>query len=250
MAVHDGSDLVSQTICKSGFWEFADPKALGISAPASGSRLLDIGANVGWYTLMFAQHGYDVLAVEPMTMNRELITASICANPDLKQKIQLVATALTDKAEPGATCKIFSANTNQGDGMIACGKEQVAELEDHAHNHDSIRHIDRETVPMTTLDQVLLSSKVLRIDVMKMDVERYECVVLDGGSQLFSKFHPKQLMIEARSGGNDALHNTMGCVVKHVLAGGSYHLHAHNFTGKVIDMPTEKGVLNLYFNSE
>jgi hypothetical protein len=147
---------------------------------------------------------------------------------------------------------IFSANINQGDGMMACGKDQIASLSDHAHNSGGIRHIPRETVPMTTLDQVLISSAVPRIDVMKMDVERYECVVLTGGSQLVSRFHPKQLMIEARSsGGNasDALHNTLGCVVDHVMAGGSYQLHDKNFAGAVISTPTQQGVFNLFFNS-
>jgi len=252
MAVYAGSDPVSNTICDSGFWEHSDPKAMGI---ASGDQLLDIGANVGWYTFMFAQHGYNVLAIEPMTANRALIKATICKNPGLVSKITMVAAALTDKVDnPDQKCAIFSADINLGDGLLACNDKQIAEL---VKPRPGYQHIEREQVPLTTLDEVLASSQLTHIDVMKMDVERFECHVLDGGSTLFtdSHFRPKGLMIETRKESDEAakarqpgeIGSTTHCTAEAVMKGGSYTMRSDNIAGQVIEEPTNLGILNLYF---
>jgi len=253
MAVYAGPDPVSNTICQTGFWEHGDPTNLGV--PSGSNQLLDIGANVGWYTFMFAQNGYNVLAVEPMTANRALIKATMCQNPKLASKIKVVAAALTDKVDkPGQKCSIFSANINLGDGLVACGDQQIAELRNKAHNNAQIQHIEREQVPLTTLDEVLASSNLKNIDVMKMDVERYECHVLDGAATLFTRFHPKGLMIETRSSGKKEdlkpgqIGSTTDCTVKAVMKGGNYKIHEDNIAGKVVPEPTGAGVFNLYFS--
>merc|ERR1719253_652739 len=253
MAVYAGPDPVSNTICQTGFWEHGDPTNLGV--PSGSNQLLDIGANVGWYTFMFAQNGYNVLAVEPMTANRALINATMCKNPELSSKITVVAAALTDKVDkPGQKCSIFSANINLGDGLVACGDQQIAEMRNKAHNNAQIQHIEREQVPLTTLDEVLASSSLKNIDVMKMDVERYECHVLGGASTLFTRFHPKGLMIETRSSGlkedlkPGQIGSTTDCTVKAVMKGGNYKIHEDNMAGKVVPEPTGAGVFNLYFS--
>jgi len=253
MAVYAGPDPVSNTICQTGFWEHGDPTNLGV--PSGSNQLLDIGANVGWYTFMFAQNGYNVLAVEPMTANRALIKATMCQNPELASKITVVAAALTDKVDkPGQKCSIFSANINLGDGLVACGDQQIAEMRNKAHNNAQIQHIEREQVPLTTLDEVLASSNLKNIDVMKMDVERYECHVLGGASTLFTRFHPKGLMIETRSSGQKEdlkpgqIGSTTDCTVKAVMKGGNYKIHEDNMAGKVVPEPTGAGVFNLYFS--
>jgi len=244
MAVYAGPDPVSGTICEKGAWEHATPSDMGVS---SGTQLLDIGANVGWYTFMFAQNGYNVLAVEPMTGNRALMDATMCKNPEMASRITVVAAALTDKIDtPGQKCAIFSANINLGDGLLACGDAQIAEMHNAQHNNDQIQHIEREQVPLRTLDQVLKESNLGQIDVMKMDVERYECNVLAGGSTLFTRFHPKGLMIETRRGDSD----TTGCTVQDVMKGGNYKIHENSIAGKIIDEPTGNGVFNLYFSLE
>jgi len=190
MAVYAEADIVSDMICATGFWEHAEPESMGASA--SDKQLVDIGANVGWYTFMFAQHEYNVLAIEPMTANRALINATMCKNPGLVSRITVAAVALTDRVEkPGQNCRIFSGSDNLGDGILCCTEKQCAEIRDV--------YIEREQVPLTTLDQVLASSNLDEVDVLKMDVEAHECHVLDGGATLFTRFQPKRLMIETRN---------------------------------------------------
>jgi len=102
MAVYAGPDPVSNTICSSGSWEFPTPALMGVT---SGTQLVDIGANIGWYSQMFAQNGFKVLAIEPMTANRALMAATACANPEMASRITVVAVALSDKAKPGETAE-------------------------------------------------------------------------------------------------------------------------------------------------
>ena len=76
MAVRADSDAVSERILSRGFWELRHPQELatqaGASTPALPPRgtLVDVGANLGYYSLLFAAHGYDALAIEPMLLNR------------------------------------------------------------------------------------------------------------------------------------------------------------------------------------
>lgn len=41
---------------------------------------VDVGANVGWFTLYVASRGYDVAAFEGMRSNVNLIRSSLCRN--------------------------------------------------------------------------------------------------------------------------------------------------------------------------
>jgi len=247
MAVYAGPDPVSNTICSSGSWEFPTPALMGVT---SGTQLVDIGANIGWYSQMFAQNGFKVLAIEPMTANRALMAATACANPEMASRITVVAVALSDKAKPGEMCGIYSANINLGDGVLTCGAKERAELEGPTTNNANIQHILREEVPVKTLDDVLASSKLKSVDVVKMDIERYECIVLDGGATLFSRFHPKDLMIEVRTRQNAAetVGRTDQCTMQHVMKGGKYTMHQQSLKGAVISEPAGVGIFDLYFS--
>ena len=48
---------------------------------------LDIGANLGWYSMLFAQAGFDVIAVEAMQRNADAIRSTLCLNPRLSSKV-------------------------------------------------------------------------------------------------------------------------------------------------------------------
>lgn len=51
--------------------------------------LLDVGANLGWYTLVASRAGFPAVAFEPMPSNRQLLAASaLCLNPDVAGRIR------------------------------------------------------------------------------------------------------------------------------------------------------------------
>lgn len=230
MAVYsdDADEILSRKICEEGYWEFRTLPEMGVNESFPGELvLLDIGAHIGWYTFMYAAHGHKVIAVEPMTANRNMMKATLCMNPELASRIDVFAAALTTSAQPGQHCNIFSYIHNAGDGILAC-----SESDKEAYRNDT-KYIEREEVPMTNLDRVLTGKPALigpRIDVVKIDVEGHECNVLAGASQLFSKFHPKYLMIESRVETSN-VGATFNCVAGNVTSVDQYGIHTNSFTG-------------------
>lgn len=50
---------------------------------------MDVGANVGAYTLFAAAYGFSVLAFEPLHPNVLALRHSLCANPRLMERVFL-----------------------------------------------------------------------------------------------------------------------------------------------------------------
>ena len=81
---------------------------------------------MGYYTLLFAHSGFDVLAIEPMTRNRQAINASLCLNPELRRRVNLVPAALGTDAMRSQRCIVHSGGLGgRGNGELTCG-EQLA----------------------------------------------------------------------------------------------------------------------------
>jgi len=218
-------DAVSKSLDRSGEWEISHPEDLarlaGIEPVWLTARLarmrrqphrdrgrrqvfIDIGGNVGAYTMAFAKAGYDVLYVEPMAANRRVFEASMCLNPDVAARITLVPLALTSQERSGSSCVAASLLWNQGNGRLACAprlncssRSEVLPLDEPVRrSHWNLC----EEVQVATLDNALARwlPDAGRVDVVavKMDVEDNECAVLAGGHTLFQKYRPAVLRLE------------------------------------------------------
>ncbi len=51
---------------------------------------LDIGANIGTFSIAVAAHGFSVIAFEAMFSNQQAIRLSICANPGMEERVELI----------------------------------------------------------------------------------------------------------------------------------------------------------------
>ncbi|CAJ1407317.1 unnamed protein product [Effrenium voratum] len=196
MVVLKSKDIVSQEIYSFHHWEVNDAEHMarraGTTLPPGGT-FLDIGANIGYYTLLFAQKGFNVIAVEAMTRNRQAIMGSLCLNPQLQERVTIVPAALVAPWEVDkGHCVVKSTNykVNIGNGFLNCKQGESCQSGDE----------NCQTVPVKTLDTVLEDLAPSSVDVVKMDVEVYECNVLAGGGSLFTHFHPKLLQIETAWG--------------------------------------------------
>ena len=217
MAVMASDDLVSHEIATRGYWELRFPNQL-LELAGESSRLpstgtfLDIGANLGFYSLLFAQHGYDVLAVEPMLLNRKAIAASLCANPSLAARIRLLPLALGTRGTERIRCVVRADDRNAGNGKLSCSAEERCEravqhpgrsLGVAAHDSSSAAHATIcEPVRMSTLDELLAREQrhlaASPIVAVKIDVEGFECNVLSGGRSLLAPPHrPLAIVAEA-----------------------------------------------------
>lgn len=148
--------------------------------------VVDVGANVGWYSFLFAHAGYVVHSFEALPSNVQLLNASMCANPKLAENVKVHTTALS--AAPVGNCKVYSSKRNIGNGTLCCPGERCP-YEGHP------MYDMRQEVSTSTLDDAL--SKIeQRIGFIKIDVEGYECRVLQGGAKTFARTPPRFLMSE------------------------------------------------------
>lgn len=63
--------------------------------PKQDMYFLDIGANLGTFSLSIASAGYKAVAVEPMHTNEIALRASVCAN-DMSDSITIIPRGLGD----------------------------------------------------------------------------------------------------------------------------------------------------------
>lgn len=179
LAIYKKGDIVSDNIRKSGTWETHPWNALKPYMSAS-TVFIDIGANIGWYTLNLAR-SHNVVAFEPFESNLALLNASLCANPSLKLRIRVMAHGLSDKA---TRCDLYQdPSVNFGDTVSACdgeggdqkriglgkaGYQKLGEM--RAHRLGDVA------------DAALLQAN----KVVKMDVEGHEYEVILGAERFFT----------------------------------------------------------------
>lgn len=200
MAVYEDDHISTMIRTKNG-WEIHNVQQMADLVdqrilPPSAGGFLDIGGNIGYYSLLFAHAGYNVTYVEPLPRNRAAMQASLCMNPALKERVTVVAAALSEKPQSkmaGVTCRVIGDwwESNWGNGHIECGK--TANCANHRGTNPC------EDVQVQTLDSVLARVGVTAITAVKMDIEGHECPVLRGGSTLFTKYRPPLIQYEGQA---------------------------------------------------
>ena len=192
MAVYESGDIVSQEIADKQLWEskmtidvLGALRAVPVRTDTAGVALLDVGANIGWFTWAAAVNGHGVRAFEPFRQNINLMRATACLNPDVARRVQLHALGLGNETK---TCYMVSeTHINLGDGHTVC---------DPPHDVTKLPRgyqIIGKT-PVRQLDQVWDDAAV---SVMKMDTEGYELFVLKGSNEVFSSSRgPRVLFTE------------------------------------------------------
>lgn len=204
MVVLGANDIVSNDIAVNGYWEISDPQDIASVAhgtlPKNGT-FFDIGANIGYYSLLFARKGYRVFAVEPMTRNRQALEGSLCLNPSLRSLITVLPVALGSPEELSMRCVVRSSNSeiNVGNGIMRCGTPSEVSACSPQEGESC------EVVHVRTLDSILSYYQVPQVEVVKMDIEAHECEVLKGGQSLFQKHYPAYLKVET-------MYGSAGCV--------------------------------------
>jgi FkbM family methyltransferase len=142
-----------------------------------GDIIVDVGAHVGYYTLLFARlvgEKGKVFAFEPDPENFALLMRNIEANE--YRNVVAVRKAVSNKSE---IAKLFLCPDNTGDHRI--------------HNScDSRQSIEVET---TSLDE-FFKNKCSKIDLIKMDIEGAEMLALQGSTKLLEKNESLQIITE------------------------------------------------------
>ena len=146
-----------------------------------GSVVFDIGANVGYYSLIAAplvgSEGR-IYAFEPVSHQFGRLKDNASRNGFCQ--ILPYKLALSDK--PGEAVIHLDNEFNTGAASL---------------RPPGPKNILDEIVTCVTLDDFVESEALERLDVIKIDVEGYEVPVLDGGRKTLERFHPV-LLVEVR----------------------------------------------------
>lgn len=144
-----------------------------------GMVVYDIGAHVGYYTLVAAKSNVEgkIFAFEPSKENLKILKEHLALNN--VKNVTTIQAAVSDKS----------------------GKSQFEDLKDYQcklSNKGSI------TVSTVCIDDFVLSRHMPPPDLMKIDAEGSEGLILEGGKSTLIKFHP--IIFLATHG--EAVHNS------------------------------------------
>jgi FkbM family methyltransferase len=146
------------------------------------SSILDIGANIGYYSLFFASFGCNVRSYDPVEFNHNYHLASSRLN-GFQELLNINLKGLADK--PGRL-KMKSSKQESGESFIPTNTEHTL--------NPIISDVHELEVDVETLDTNTSPSSI--ISLLKMDVEGYEPYVLLGASSLLKRRQILSLVIE------------------------------------------------------
>jgi FkbM family methyltransferase len=141
-----------------------------------GMVIFDVGANIGFYTLLLAERVGPtgrVHAFEPDPLSFAILSRR--ARPN----VELNPTAVGDHT---GRITLFTHRSNRADNRV----------------HDSLGAETAETVevPLTTLDDYCAARGIDRIDAVKMDIQGAEVAALTGFRKTLGRLRPRWLLIE------------------------------------------------------
>lgn len=174
MEVHPADRVLGSRLRRRGNWSRAET-ALYERCIRRGETVVDCGANVGYFTLIFARcvgAGGRVFAFEPEPDNFRLLARNIARNG--YRNVTAVQRALS--REEGVAPLALAAD-NLGDHRLGPMQEERPTI----------------NVPVTTLD-ASVAARAGRIDFLKLDVQGREPAVLDGAREVLAA-NPKMWML-------------------------------------------------------
>jgi FkbM family methyltransferase len=177
---------LERTIYYSGF-DFPDIRALRrIIRP--GSVVLDLGANIGYYSLLFAKWRAVVYAFEPCPETVRKLRRNLELNPALEVSVWEIA--FSD--QEGRVSMVVPDATNCACNFVAPGSGEIQ---------------------VTTLDAFVRAHDVQRIDFIKVDIEGSEVGFLEGAAETIWRFRP-MMMVEINPSTLERFGKTSADVVK------------------------------------
>jgi len=156
-----------------------------------GDTFYDIGANMGWYSLLAARvvgSSGKVVAFEPMVSNAALLQANVATNR--LANVTTITAAVTD--QDGWATFLYGGSLEGRLSKDDCEAQAERRARRKTPQRSSI-------VPIVALDSLLAATELEPPSVIKIDVEGAEAGVLRGMSETLRSLKPT-LIIE--------LHNT------------------------------------------
>tara|TARA_R110002020_G_scaffold3766_10_gene16592 strand:- start:24362 stop:25210 length:849 start_codon:yes stop_codon:yes gene_type:complete len=144
-----------------------------------GMTVLDIGANVGVHALLMGSlvgESGRVLAVEPTTFAIGKLRQSLALNPEFAKRVDTAQAFLGPKEATSAPVAVYSSWPLRGG----------AEL----HEKHLGQPMATDGVTSISVDALVASKSMGHVDLVKIDVDGFECQVLAGASEVMERDRP------------------------------------------------------------
>ena len=150
------------------------------SALGPGSLFVDVGANVGLYTILGIEAGAEVIAVEPSRIARDRLASNLKLN--------------------GYSAEVVPAALGETDGTLRLTTQ--LDNQNHLLLSSDFQEVESEEVPVLTLDGLVGERSV---DGLKVDVEGAELLVMKGAQRLLAEQRIKLIQLEWNESSMDLL---------------------------------------------
>ena len=174
------SETINRAIFLYGTFEISETRLVQ-ALVRPGMTVLDVGANIGYYTIIAARlvgESGRVFSFEPSTTTRALLEANVKRNAF--QNVVIRPEALAERTGEVGFYPSTQAS-NQGISSIIPTDDRPAEI----------------TVPCSRLDDFVGNMGDRRIDLIKMDIEGAELQAIRGGRQVLGRSDGPPIIFEA-----------------------------------------------------
>jgi len=166
----------------------------------SDITVLDIGANIGTFTLSAASLGLDVHAFEPLPSNAARLRLSLWVN-GMEDRVSLHGHGI------GMTRSTFMLFVNPNNKVLKSDGIIVSGMDDPIIRPEWKRGGTLTPITTIPLDEVALPTTVFAV---KIDVEGFESFVVQGGKRFFSTVRPRLVFMEINAALWDSRSSTSG----------------------------------------
>jgi FkbM family methyltransferase len=146
----------------------------------ANSIAIDVGANIGYHTAVLARAAKSVLAIEANPITATLLRGTVALNGF--RNVSVIENAVMDRPQ---AVEIFAPDEYLGAGAVA---------RPYWYDDPNLTHWRRYPVEAVTLDSV--SSDVLAVDLIRMDIEGCELAALRGAHELLSRSPAVHIVME------------------------------------------------------
>ena len=189
MYIYKEQDIISNSISTIGSLELSETNNLISSLNYYSEKMktnkndiyiLDIGANIGWYSLYLGKNGFKVFSFEPSKINYYILLKNYCLNNDIDITIINKGIDIEDN-----NLTLYHPLSNIGDAFAI----------DNSQNLNKSEYFI-EDIELSELNVYLPYFENKHLALLKLDVEGSEEKVIKSGIDLIVKYHIPFILME------------------------------------------------------